>query len=168
MKTIGIDQSYNNCAYVILENTKILTIGKISASKDVDRYDQAMEIAKHLVEICFKTMPDRIGIEGLAFGIQRGNVTRDLAGLLFVIMVVLRNAGYKNKIEIVPPKSVKLFACKSGNAKKEQMYEVLPQNVKDCIADKGYKKTTGRYDASDAYWIAMYIERAAKSILDGF
>lgn len=158
MKVLGIDQSYSSCGVVLLDNGKITDLDKIVGNKQWDCYDRAMDVARQIKWFCTANQPiDLVGIEGLAFN-KRGNQTRDLAGLLFTIMIELRANGHRDSSVIVPPKTVKKFATGKGNATKEQMYEALPKDVKDLFEEKGYKKTTGRSDLTDAYWIARYRE----------
>ena len=156
-KVLGIDQSYTSCGLVLVENSQIVEVEKISAHKDWDRYDQAHDVARQIKWFCSLHEPDLVGIEGLAFA-SMGNATRDLGGLLFTIVLGLRHSGYRMTTEIIPATTIKKFACGYGRAKKDQVYEALPQEVKDLFDEKGYKKTTGRFDMTDAYWIARYRE----------
>jgi Holliday junction resolvasome RuvABC endonuclease subunit len=92
-----------------------------------------------------------VALEGLAFS-KMGNATRDLAGLQFSIITYLRYVC-QYKTLIISPNTVKKTATGKGNAKKEEMYEALPQEVKNLFKDMNLKKTTGRYDLTDSYWI---------------
>lgn len=94
----------------------------------------------------------KISIEGLSNS-SFGQATRDLAGLQFIILDTLVEAGYKD-IEIVAPKRLKKFATGNGNASKQMMIEKLPQ----CFLDKfkQQKLTKKKHeDLADAYWLAM-------------
>lgn len=154
MKTyLGIDQSYTKCALVFLfEDGNIKEYIILNADNNIDRYDQAAEIAWNIKEHCQSHKPDKICIEGLSFA-SIGNVTRDLAGLLFTIMITLRSEH--SNIELVPAKSLKKFAV-HGNAKKSEMFEKLPGHIKETLIQSGYKKTTGLFDLTDAYYLARY------------
>ena len=162
MKILGIDQSYNCSGIVLLEHGELLEGHKFAANKGVNRFAQAHEIALHLAGIVDEHRPDIIAIEGLAFG-MRGNVTRDLGGLQFVIIAHLQEVK-KREVEIVAPTSVKKFATGSGRAKKEDMIESLPKTVYDYFVDMGVKKSTGLADMADAYWIAKTAESNNKGI----
>lgn len=157
MKVLGIDQSYKSCALVVIQDGKVVHLEKVTGDSEKDRYDQAADIAQHILNFCRQQQPNRIGIEGLAFA-SMGNMTRDLGGLLFSIVNALRQWGFRNKVEVIPATTIKKFATDYGRAKKEQLYEALPRDVKDLITEHGFKKTTGMYDATDAYWIARYRE----------
>ena len=158
MKVLGIDQSYRKCALVLLHDDTIAEVKILKGDPTKDRIDQAMSITSDIASFCNTHRPYCVGIEGLAFG-ARGNVTRDLAGLQFMIIACLRkeHSYLDRRIEIYDPKTIKKFATGKGNAKKEQLYEVLPISTKQLFEGLGLKKTTGREDATDAYWIAMYM-----------
>lgn len=126
------------------------------ADKTKNRFAQSYEIALHLAQHIDTYNPDVIAIEGLAFG-MRGNVTRDLGGLQFVIIAHLQEVMNKF-VDIVAPTSVKKFATGSGRAKKEDMIENLPSEIHTYFINLGVKKTTGLSDLADAYWIAKCIE----------
>jgi len=156
MKILGIDQSYTSTGIVLLENGALLEGHKFSADKSVNRFAQAHEITIHLAGIVDEFKPDMIAIEGLAFG-MRGNVTRDLGGLQFVIISHLQEVKGR-EIIIIAPTSAKKFATGSGRAKKEEMIESLPESVHSYFIGLGVKKTTGLGDLADAYWIAKTAE----------
>ena len=152
MRILGIDQSYTSTGIVMLENDALFKGYKFSANKSMNRFGQAYEIAIHLAVVVDEFEPDVIAIEGLAFG-MRGNVTRDLGGLQFVIISHLQEVKGRD-IEILAPTSVKKFATGSGRAKKEDMISSLPESVHSYFIGLGVKKTTGLADMADAYWIA--------------
>lgn len=152
MKILGIDQSYTSSGIVLLEKGEFLKGHKFVADKVRNRFGQAHEIAHHIAAIVEEFVPDIIAIEGLAFG-MRGNVTRDLGGLQFVIIAHLQEV-LNYEIDIIAPTSAKKFATGSGRAKKEEMINSLPKHVHDYCTNLGMKKTTGLADMADAYWIA--------------
>jgi Holliday junction resolvasome RuvABC endonuclease subunit len=92
---------------------------------------------------------------------MRGNATRDLAGLQFVIINKLRFKGTYS-VDIIAPNAVKKLATGNGKAKKQELYEALPESTQKAFDELGVKKTTGRYDLTDAYWIAMAIKEKHK------
>jgi Holliday junction resolvasome RuvABC endonuclease subunit len=156
MKTMGIDQSYNSTGIVILENGKMICAERFQSDNKKDRFGQAHQIALHIASVIDKFKPDTIAIEGLAFG-MKGNVTRDLGGLQFVIVAHLQEVK-KQHVEIIAPLTVKKYATDNGRAKKEDMINSLPQIVLNEFTDMGLKKTTGLSDLADAYWIAKVAE----------
>lgn len=102
----------------------------------------------------------QINIEGLAFGIG-GNVTRDLGALQFMIINKLRDSftfhsyhNFDDGIIISAPTSVKKFATGSGSSKKNILFDALPEDVKEKFMK--FPKTKGRFDLTDAYWLARY------------
>ena len=156
MKILGIDQSYTSSGIVKLNKGEFLEGHKFVANKENNRFAQAYEITIHIAEIVEDFKPDIIAIEGLAFG-MRGNVTRDLGGLQFVIIAHLQEV-LSREVDIIAPTSAKKFATGSGRAKKEDMIASLPEHVYNYCTELGMKKTTGLGDMADAYWIAKTAE----------
>jgi len=153
MIVLGIDQSYNSSGIVVLNNdSNVVHCECFKSNKDFNRFGQAYEISLHIANAVDKYKPDLVAIEGLAFG-MRGNVTRDLGGLQFVIVSHLQEVK-KYDVNIIAPLTVKKFATGSGRAKKNEMIESLPDNVREKFLSLGVKKTTGLSDLADAYWIA--------------
>jgi len=126
----------------------------------MDKFERSNLIAEFLLSTAVFHKVDLVAIEGLAFG-MRGDATRDLAGLQYAIVNKLRFEG-GFRVEIIAPNAVKKFATGDGRAKKEVLYEALPKSTQEVFLGIGVKKTTGLYDLTDAYWIAMAIEEKQK------
>lgn len=152
MIVLGIDQSFNSSGIIVLNGDTLIHKECFKSNKDFNRFGQAHEIAIHIANVVDIYRPNVVAIEGLAFG-MRGNVTRDLGGLQFVIIAHLQEVK-KQPVEIIAPLTVKKFATGSGKAKKNLMIESLPEYVLNEFLDLGVKKTTGLADLADAYWIA--------------
>lgn len=91
-------------------------------------------------------------MEGLSFG-SMTNATRDLAKLQGIIeKEVFDRVGLV--CEIVAPTSLKKFATGSGRAKKEEMFEALPEEISILFSE--VPKTKGRFDLTDAYFLARF------------
>lgn len=153
MKILAIDQSYTSSGIVILEDGEMTHFELFTTDPTKDIFSRAWEVATHINSMVLGRNPDHIVMEGLAFS-KFGNATRDLAGLQFVIVTLLRFVTKYNVI-IIPPNTVKKVATGSGKAKKEQLLEALPIAVKERFVAAGAKKTKGLYDLSDAYWIGQ-------------
>lgn len=152
--TLGIDQSYTSCALCLVnDDGDVKEYERFQSDKALDTYARALEVALFISAYVIKHNPKAVKIEGLAFGIS-GNATRDLAGLLFTIINVLKIQQPKINVVVVAPTQVKKRATGSGKAKKPEMIEALPEHVKKIFTDAGFKKTTGLSDLADAYWIA--------------
>lgn len=156
MRVVGIDQSYTSCGIVVLEDGIIIHVERFVSHKEADTYSRAWSVAQRVFEVVDMFKPDRVALEGLSFG-ARGDATRDLGGLLYVIICTLRFIGNVQQVDILPPQSVKKFATGSGKADKNQMIEALPESVRQKFDGLGVKKTTGLADLADAYHIARYI-----------
>lgn len=155
MRILGIDQSYTGTGFSLIDTNNSVDIlieyGIIRSNIEKDKFDRSKDIAIDVYALCLIHKPDYVGIEGLAFG-MRGDSTRDLAGLQFMIVNKIRELGLK--VFVVPPNSVKKVGTGKGNAKKEEMYAALPLEVKEKFIKTGAKKTTGLYDLTDSYFIA--------------
>lgn len=157
---MGIDQSFTSCGVVVLDKkSKVVHSSTIKSPKTdgVDIFDRAWFIAEQVSNLINKFTPDRVGLEGLAFS-KFGDATRDLAGLQFTLVNHLRHVHSYDNLIIISPNELKKFASTKGNAKKEEMVDSLPKNVLESFQKQNFKKTTGLYDVTDAYWIARYVQ----------
>ena len=154
MRILGIDQSYTSTGIVVLEGDDVVYAQRYVTDDKRDKPDRALEIAKNILDVIQEHYPAIVALEGLSFG-MRGDATRDLAGLQFVIVCMLRE--HDRDSIIVAPNTVKKVATGNGRADKTEMYDSLPDNVKTLFDDMGLLKTTGRYDLTDAYWIAKTV-----------
>lgn len=156
MCILGIDQSYTKTAFVIIgDNNGLEEFGVISTNKEENSFSRALSVSCAINDVYLRYTPSIVNIEGLAFGLK-GNATRDLAGLQYVILVRLMDIDPNVNFNIITPKSVKKFATDNGNASKKDMINALPDMVKQKFMDRNYKLTTGLADLADAYFIATY------------
>jgi Holliday junction resolvasome RuvABC endonuclease subunit len=166
MKFLGIDQSYNSCGIILVDDNQppgdetTFIAKRVALGEDI--FEKSWELSQQIVHIVKQYKPEHIAIEGLAFG-MRGSATRDLAGLQFSIINNLRyQSKYKGSIDIISPLTLKKFATGSGKAKKEDMVAALPEPIRTEFTDLGFKKTTGMGDLADAFWLAKYIQHKYK------
>lgn len=152
----GIDQSYTSTGLVILNDKQELVFSTVIRSNPQhSMHSRSSYVAEQLGQHLNEYAPYCAGIEGLAFG-SRGNATRDLAGLQFVIVHQLDHV-LGNCLYIIEPTKLKKYATgKARKIKKQQMVDALPQNIRDSL-QQSYKKTKGLYDVTDAYWIARFV-----------
>lgn len=153
MRIVSVDQSYNSCGLTLFVNGELKDAKRVVSNKDNDIFERAWEITTAVAEYAHKHQAQLIALEGLAFS-KIGNATRDLAGLQFSIVNYIRYVCMFKTL-IISPNTVKKTATGKGNAKKEPMYDALPQEVKDLFEAMNLKKTTGRYDLTDSYWIGI-------------
>lgn len=165
MRILSIDQSYTSSGIVMFDDGEVTHIENFKTSKEENIFKRAQLVAERIRQLAHTFEPHIIAIEGLAFG-MRGNATRDLAGLQFVIIVELQiRHGYD--VEIIAPLSVKKFATGNGRAKKEELMSATPTNILDRFKDElGVKKTTGLLDMVDAYWIGKVVDSKHKNKVD--
>jgi len=161
MNILGIDQSFTSTGACILDKEgELIFADKYVSDTNDNIYSRAWEIAGWLSETAKEHNVSTCILEGLAFG-ARGDATRNLAGLQFVLYCVLHFIE-GHKLEIVGPGTIKKFATKSGRASKEEMIESLPKHVREYFDALGVKKTTGLADLTDGYYIAKYYQENFK------
>lgn len=154
---MGIDQSYTNTGVVITDdNNNVIKSIVIQSDSEQDEFDRCNGIAQTIVQTAIQFNPDYIAIEGLAFG-SRGDATRKLAGLQFVVVTQLRSA-LNSTIKIISPTTLKKFATESGKAQKQDMLKAIPNSIRT-VFEQDFKKTKGLYDIADAYWLSRYVSR---------
>lgn len=159
MNTLGIDQSFTCTGLVVVdENEEVIGYKLINTDKDKEdtytNFRRAKKISDEIVEYIISMNIDKVHIEGLGFGAS-GDATRNLAGLQYLIVNECLDRGIEPLI--VAPTSLKKFATGSGKAKKTEVFESIedsnPSFFKDLLE---VKKTKGRYDLADAYWLAVF------------
>lgn len=155
MKVLGIDQSYTSTGLVILEGEELEyhdIIAEPKKTKDfIEKISNATSISENIQKLVRLYQIKLVVIEGLAFA-SFGDATRNLAALQALIIAKLQELGGV-KVVIVPPTSLKKKACGNGRAKKEEVFEALPEDVKEVFGK--LPKTKGRYDLTDAYFLAQ-------------
>jgi Holliday junction resolvasome RuvABC endonuclease subunit len=157
MYYIGIDQSYTSTGMVIINDDGLVELINIKTNKSDNIFIRAIDIGNAIVDKIDEYHPDcLIGIEGLAFS-MKGNATRDLAGLQFVIVSKIYEK-FGILIDIISPLSLKKFATGNGRANKNDMVESLPNDILNIFLKNGFKKSKGLYDITDAYYIALYLK----------
>lgn len=157
MTILGIDQSYTSSGICILNlDGSVKDVQLIKTDSTIgDVFARANHIANRVNQLRSENKSVQVGLEGLAFS-KVGDATRDLAGLQFTIVTYLRYSQQFSDISVPSPNEVKKFATGKGNADKAMMHAALPEEVKVLLDAKKYRKTTGLYDVTDAYWIAKY------------
>jgi Holliday junction resolvasome RuvABC endonuclease subunit len=154
--TVAIDQSFTCSGIVVLRNTNMIHAECYRTTKEDDIFTRAWNITTRVRELVEQHNPDIVAMEGLAFG-GKGNATRDLAGLQFVIATQVKFVC-DTKVTIVAPGTVKKVATGKGNSPKMMLLECLPPNIHQAFIELGVKKTTGILDLTDAYWIGRTAE----------
>ena len=165
MIVLGVDQSYTSSGIVVMDkqsdNITVIHNSTFNTPKEMNIYERAWKISLHIVDLCKKYSVDCVAIEGLAFG-MRGDATRDLAGLQFVIISKLM-CECNTPVEVVSPKALKKFATDNGKATKKDMIAALPDDVLVKFKGEGYKLTTGLADLADGYFLAKYLITQVKN-----
>lgn len=153
MRVLGIDQSYTCTGLVVCEDEELVHAEVYKTTTEEDTFKRCHTIAHYIGKFAKEYQVDFIMMEGLSFA-ARGDVTRDLAGLLYTIVIKL-NVVQHYEMEIVPPTTLKKFGSGYGFAKKAQMIDALPDDIREHFLSLGVRKTTGLADLADAYWLSQ-------------
>lgn len=156
MNVLGVDQSLTSTGLVMFKNNKLYqgNIHLIKTDKDFgDQYERVLYICQEFGRFIENEAPDKIVVEGMAFG-AKGTSVRVLAAVQFGIIIEAIRCGYQlnENIFIVTPNQVKKLATGKGNASKDEVYDAIPTSDQTKLL-KVARKTTGLYDLADAYWI---------------
>ena len=153
---MGIDQSFTSTGWFVKEGDNF-KYGLIHSDKEDNIFRRAVDVANEVGFVVNRYAPEVIALEGLPF-MSKSNVTRDLAGLQFTIVNRLSLLGYDvdRNLFIIPPTQLKKHATGTGKATKIEMFESLPAWARNSI--ESTPKSKGRYDITDAFWLADYVE----------
>tara|TARA_Y100000588_G_scaffold170332_1_gene184141 strand:- start:9530 stop:10102 length:573 start_codon:yes stop_codon:yes gene_type:complete len=182
MKVLGIDQSLSKCAFVNMDDGKVVSysLSKTGASKvkgkrkDTTYYDTLQEQIHHictdLKSVVEANQPERITFEALSFG-SVGDATRNLACLYGAMRETLMVIGYEGIVTEVAPTSLKSYAHQflqdedkwdgvtaTKKPKKVKMdKKLMVKAVKEVYGAEylsGYNYSTGLDDLADATFLA--------------
>lgn len=157
--SLGIDQSLSCTALVMtdLRNYQLVDIKTIETkpAQFESIFQRVLFIADEVMKFYHENMYAEtfydIVIEGLSFG-SNTNATRDLAALQAAIMFRLIDVDMEKYTRIIAPTSLKKFSTGKGNAKKIDMFEFLPPDIKSNFQQ--FPKTRGRFDLMDAFFLS--------------
>jgi len=168
---MGIDQSLTCTGVVVLdimphlgERSPLIEVDYSGSIKTVKGEDDfifdTLTRGNHIVEELLEIAQDH-GVDVICFETpslaSKGNATRTLPMLLGMILKGLNEVVKQRGIEMyhVAPKSLKKIATGSGNAGKEEMFNQLQIDCPELYNDLlGKPKNVGRYDITDAYYLA--------------
>ena len=155
---LGIDQSFTSTGVVVVgPDNKVRNFQIISTTKDdldpLAIFKRAMHISDKISTICTNFPISEIRIEGLGMS-SIGNATRNLAMLQYAIISNILKHHPHIDIKIIAPTALKKKSTGNGKAQKTDMYQALPDDVKEVFKD--VKKTKGLYDLTDAYFLAVF------------
>jgi Holliday junction resolvasome RuvABC endonuclease subunit len=156
MITIGIDQSISSSGVVVMDDGVMIhhELVRLPPVKGFrEKVVKMQSIADALVSIAREYKADEVYIEELAYA-ATGDAAKDLAGLFAIILRTFLFDLPEVSVNLVNPKWLKKIATKNGNAKKEMMFDALPEHIQGIFGE--YPKTKGRFDLTDAYFIAYY------------
>lgn len=131
---------YDKTNYTDLEYSDKETVKSINFSKLLNNIQWIIDEYK----------PDKVIMEGISYGSVSGSSLADLAGLNYIIRMLLIKRNIK--FIIVSPTSLKKFVCANGQAEKDVIIESwkrMDKNIND-ITDIKID------DLADAYFLSNY------------
>lgn len=159
MKYLTIDQSFSHTAWCYWEEETLVSFSVIRSDKEKTKYERAEFVAKEIIKIVNQYEPQKVIIEQLAFG-SFGSATRDLAGLLYTIVIAIKRGthlGYSD-ILFVTATGAKKTHTGNGKATKQEMLEAVPKEQLEKF-EKNYKRSNGLYDLCDAYAFGIWFQQ---------
>lgn len=151
MIVMGIDPSLTSTGIVVLDGDKILLSRAIVTKPGDYQRDilRLMAIRDEIVDILYRSRPDRVAIEGFSMGSKGRAVCQIgmLGGLIRELLESWSDRGYT--WHEVPPTTLKKFVTGKGNAAKDEMRLWC------------YKKWAVEFqshDEVDAYSLARYAQ----------
>ena len=137
---------------VVVTDGEMVEFSTIKTTPKDNMYKRSLYVGGKVNEYILKYPNHEVVLEAPAF-MGKGSRVYQLFGFhYFVATLIFRHKGNFTQ---VPPTTLKKFATGSGKAKKEDMFEVLPTDIKKKFL-KEHKKSTGIYDLADAYALANY------------
>jgi crossover junction endodeoxyribonuclease RuvC len=118
--------------------------------------ERLVEIRDAVIRTCYRHIlkHDLVVIEGYSYA--SGNKAHDIGELGGVVRLALHEAGIR--YEVVPPASLKLYACGVGNASKDDVLLAAVRRL-------GYEGKSK--DEADAYWLyALAMHALGEPIVD--
>jgi len=152
--TIGIDLSMTSTGVVVLDNNKVVEeFFIIKTSPKTNIYKRSLQVADKINQVILKYPNYDVYLEAPAF-LGKGSRVYQLFGFHYFIATLIYR--HKNNSYQIAPSSLKKRTTGNGRANKEDMLDALPEDIKKLFADSGFKKSTGLYDLTDAYFLAYY------------
>lgn len=157
MKVMGLDLSLNGTGIVITNDegtvvhSETLLLNKNKMTPAIFGMKRICYIYNKIFSLIDQHSPDAVVIEGYSFG-SMGQAVVNLGE----IGGVIRHELFRRNIQYfeVPPKTLKKFITKNGNAKKEEMEKVVATE---------FGVTFPTSDETDAFCLCVYFLRELKN-----
>jgi len=148
---LSLDISLRCTGYCVFDDLgTLIAFGTIKTDNKSSTYKRVSVIVTKVTSLVHKYLITRCIIEAPAFG-ARGSMSYYIFGLHFYLAIVLESLQLKPTQ--IAPTSLKKYATGNGKAKKPEMVDSLPENVRKLFVNSNLKKTTGLYDVTDAYFL---------------
>ena len=153
---VGIDPSITATGLIVLDQDQCIMKQDLIKTTTKDEMEERLVYIKKEISFIPKIWRLKtVYIEGPSYG-SKGNAVLQMGALHFLIRIFL----YENNIEykVIPPKTLKVFHCGNGNAKKAEVLDLVEQtlgvrfndhNIADAyglarMALRDYNSTEGR------------------------
>lgn len=141
---------HNNIFYIPYE--KETYTDKEYADKEIIKTNNFYNVINLIETILKKYKPDIVIMEGISYGSVSGSSLADLAGLNYLIRMLLKI--YNIKFIIVSPSSLKKFVCANGQAEKDVIVASWKKMDKNIIDVEEIKID----DLADAFFLSNYTQ----------
>jgi len=149
---VGIDPSITATGLIVIDQDKcILKQDLIKTTSKSSMEERLIYIKKELSFIPNIIRLETVYIEGPSYG-SKGNAVLQMGALHFLIRIFLFENGIN--YQIVPPKTLKVFHCGNGNAKKDEVLDLVEQTLGVKFND---------HNIADAYGLARMALRDFKN-----
>lgn len=158
MKILSIDQSLNSSGICIWEDGLLIDFKAIQPSKGLDQHIRLSLLLDEVEQLILEEKIEYLVLEGMSFS-SSGISLRVLGAVYYSLLILC----YKHGIEFqeIPPTTLKKFATGSGKAKKKDMWDNLPEEIKSKIESKNKTIKSGKHDICDSYWLGVFYLRNA-------
>ena len=146
---LSLDISITCSGYSIFKEGSLFKFGVIKTTNNKSMYERLTYIENEVLNIISENKITNVVVEAPSYG-SRGAMSYQLFGVHFSIVRVLSS---RFQVYLMNISKVKKFATGNGRAKKPEMLEALPPEVRKEFDKTGTKKTTGLYDLTDSYFI---------------
>ena len=147
---LSLDISITCTGYTIFHKGALHKFGVIKTTNNKTIYERLTFIENELLNIVSNSPISKVVVEAPSYG-SRGAMSYQLFGVHFSIIRCLSSKF--STITLMNISKIKKFATGNGRAKKLEMLNALPLDVRSKFDKLGVKKTTGIYDLTDSYFI---------------
>lgn len=143
---LGLDPSLTSTGWAVLDDEKIVRVGKVPTNTGQFMGQRLSAIANAARVLAIRHTPDDVAIEGLGLGSMTLAISAEVAGVIRLALASVNGREYQPAV--IRPSSLKRWACGDGRADKSQMI----------AAARIHANYRGRsHDEADAVLVAAWL-----------